>query len=426
MRRKKTIEEFIEESKLIHGDKYNYSLVEYKNKNTNIDIICQKHGVFKQLPKLHLKGCGCIACFYDSIRFSLDEFINLCNKIHNNKYDYSLVEYVNVKTKIKIICPIHGIFEQRANSHLSGQECMKCKIDNERKTLKEFINESKNIHGEKYNYSLVEYKNCNTKIKIICPKHGIFEQYPPNHLIGGCKKCANEKMKLNQIDFLERCKKIHGDKYDYSLVEYELSSKKVKIICLIHGIFEQSVNSHLNGRGCRNCYDERQKSNTTEFIKKVQKIHGCKYDYSLVEYKNSYTKIDIICPVHGIFKQTPDSHLRLESNCPNCKTISKSEIKIFDYFKFNNILFETQKTFDGCKNKNKLRFDFYLPEHNTCIEYDGYQHNTSVSYWGGENGLKYRKNNDKLKNEYCEKNNIRLIRIQHDEDIEDKLDNFKT
>ena len=125
MRRKKTIEEFIEESKLIHGDKYNYSLVEYKNKNTNIDIICQKHGVFKQLPKLHLKGCGCIACFYDSIRFSLDEFINLCNKIHNNKYDYSLVEYVNVKTKIKIICPIHGIFEQRANSHLSGQECMK-------------------------------------------------------------------------------------------------------------------------------------------------------------------------------------------------------------------------------------------------------------------------------------------------------------
>ena len=361
-------------------------------------------------------------------KLTTEEFIKRSKLVHGNKYDYSLVDYEHSHKKVKIICPEHGVFEQRANSHLSGQKCRKCKNDGVRKRLDEFIIESKKIHGDKYDYSLSKYINCFTKMDIICPKHGIFKQSPLNHLIGGCKECGKEKMRLNQFEFIERSKKIHKNKYDYSLVEYKLSRMKIKIICPNHGIFEQTVNSHLSGQGCIKCYKENQKMNINEFLRRAKKIHGDKYDYSLVEYKNNYTRVEIICPIHGIFKQSPDSHLRNETNCPTCKSKSKSEMKIYNYLKLNDIVFETQKTFDDCKFKNKLRFDFYIPEHNTCIEYDGEQHNISIKYWGGENGFKYRKNNDKIKDEYCKNNNIRLIRINNKkiEEIEKILNNFKS
>jgi len=110
-------------------------------------------------------------------KLTTKEFINRAEKIHRNKYDYSLVEYVNTKTKIKIICKKHGIFEQTPNNHLCGKNCPKCH-DYNKLTTKEFINKAEKDHGNKYDYSLVEYVNTKTKIKIICKKHGIFEQKP--------------------------------------------------------------------------------------------------------------------------------------------------------------------------------------------------------------------------------------------------------
>ena len=196
---KKTTEEFIQDAYCKHGDKYNYKLVDYKNSSTKVKIICPIHGIFEQRANNHLGGRGCFKCGYISSsklqRKSKNDFIKKSNKIHDNKYDYSLIDYKNSSTKVKIVCPVHGTFEQTPNHHLRGQGCKKCGYDNITDLLslstEEFIERSKKIHGSKYDYSLVKYKNTRTKIKIICPIHGIFEQTPGNHLNGkGCKKCV--------------------------------------------------------------------------------------------------------------------------------------------------------------------------------------------------------------------------------------------
>jgi len=132
-----------------------------------------------------------------SKRLTTKQFIDRAKKVHGNKYDYSLVQYKNTKTKVKIICPVYGIFEQTPHAHLQGQNCYKCGIiiknNKLRKSTEQFIIDAKEVHGNKYNYSLVQYKNWSIKVKIICPEHGIFEQTPSNHLQGnGCPKCGNE------------------------------------------------------------------------------------------------------------------------------------------------------------------------------------------------------------------------------------------
>jgi len=155
------------------------------------------------------------------------EFIQKAREKHGSKYDYSLVEYINTRNKVKIICPEHGVFEQRSSAHIEGQGCLKCsgKIN---LTGLDFINKAKIIHGNVYNYTLVEYKNMKTKVKIICPKHGIFHQMPYNHLIGkGCLKCG--KNIFSNIDLIEKMHKRHNNRYDYSLLKYTTTNNKIKI-----------------------------------------------------------------------------------------------------------------------------------------------------------------------------------------------------
>ncbi len=190
-------------------------------------------------------------------RLTTEDFLKKAKEIHGNKYDYSLVEYKHSKEKVKIICKEHGIFEQRPNSHLLKMGCPKC-AKNWKKSFEDFIKKAQEVHGNKYDYSLVEYKDTKTKIKIICKKHGIFEQRPNIHLKGGgCQKCANIKMSLiKTLDteiFIKNAKKIHGDKYDYSKVDYIHNKKYVEIICKKHGEFFQRPNDHLQGRGCVKC-----------------------------------------------------------------------------------------------------------------------------------------------------------------------------
>jgi len=351
------------------------------------------------------------------------EFIIKSNNIHNNKYDYSLVEYINSKTKVKIVCKEHGVFEQQPNNHLLGYGCSKCgKIKQTSKiklSIKYFINRSNIIHNNKYDYSLVDYKNNYTKIKIICPIHGEFEQNPKHHLEGkGCSLCSGNK-KLNSVIFIENSKKIYGDKYDYSLVDYKNNYTKIKIICKKHGIFEQTPHSHFNSSGCRYCVIDNNRLSINEFIKKSKDIHNNKYDYSLVDYINNHTKIKIICEKHGIFEQTPINHLN-GKGCSSCKD-SKGEKEIRKILENNNILFEQQKKFEGCKYKKYLKFDFYLPKYNICIEFDGIQHFKSNNYFGGEKLFNQQKIRDKIKNEFCDVNNIKLIRISYKDNIEKKL-----
>lgn len=219
-------------------------------------------------------------------------------------------------------------------------------------------------------------------------------------------------------EFIDDSKKIHGDRYDYSLVDYKNSYTNIKIICSIHGEFPQTPQGHLSGQGCKKCYG-RLVSDTNSFIEQSNIIHNNKYDYLSVNYINSNLEVKIICKKHGEFNQKPYIHLQ-GKGCSDCNE-SRGENKIKSILLNNNILFENQKTFDGCKFKNKLRFDFYLPKYNICIEYDGEQHFNEISYYGGKNKLYKTKIYDKIKTEYCKNNNIKLLRIKYNENIEDKL-----
>ncbi|APU92762.1 DUF723 domain-containing protein [Salmonella enterica subsp. enterica serovar Anatum] len=189
-------------------------------------------------------------------------FIEKARKVHGDKYDYSMVVYVSNRTPVMIICPEHGMFLQRPDHHLSGSGCLLCGVkqrsDKRRLTQEEFITRAREVHGDKYNYSQVEYQNSDTNIKIICKKHGEFMQIPFNHLKGhGCPSCGFEQNAKQQTstakEFITRAREVHGDRYDYSLVEYEHNKKPVKIICKKHGEFIQIPNNHLTGAGCPSC-----------------------------------------------------------------------------------------------------------------------------------------------------------------------------
>jgi hypothetical protein len=352
-----------------------------------------------------------------------EEFIERSNKVHNYKYDYSEIEYVNTNIKVSIICNKHGHFNQTPMSHLSGRGCPECG-NNKKVTNEEFIERCSLLHNNKYDYSLTEYKSKSKPIKIICPEHGVFESTPQSHFFKkvGCKKCKGRV--YNTEDFIKKSKLIHNNKYDYSLVEYKNNKSVVKIICPEHGVFEQIANYHLSGCGCKICGGTNEKTSEC-FIELSKSIHGDLYDYSLVEYKNNREKVKIICKRHGIFEQIPYSHTG-GSGCPSCYE-SKGEREVKKYLDSNNIVYESQKKFDNCLSINyiNLRFDFYLPEKNICIEYDGEQHFRVHEYFGGEEGYKTLKQNDNLKNKFCLKNNIKLIRIPYYDfnKISDILDN---
>lgn len=174
-----------------------------------------------------------------------------------------------------------------------------------RLTNEEFVKKAKKVHGEQYDYSQAKYEHARKKITIICRYHGKFEQLSANHLLGqGCVKCSyisrSNKRRKSKEQFIGEAIKIHGGEYDYSQVVYKNSRTKVKIICSKHGGFFQVPYSHLKGHRCRKCHPSCM-SNKIEFIKKAHKIHKNKYNYSEVIYRNSYKKVEIICRVHGFF-----------------------------------------------------------------------------------------------------------------------------
>ena len=352
------------------------------------------------------------------------EFIEKAKKIHGNKYDYSKVNYVNNHTKVEIICPEHGSFFQIPNSHLASRGCPKCS-GNVRKTTEQFIEEAKKAHGNKYDYSLVNYVNIHTKVKIVCPEHGIFEQGPLDHLRGvNCPKCgrinAGISKKRTTEQFIEEAKKVHGDKYDYSLVNYINSHTKVKIVCPEHGIFEQTPENHfLNKQGCAICA-KRVRKTTEQFIEEAKKVHGNKYDYSKVNYVNAHTKVEIKCNIcNSIFTQAPHEHLK-GKGC-SCSKQSHGEKEIEKFLKENDIIYSAEKIFLHCRDEKPLPFDFYLSELNIAIEYQGIQHYKPIEIWGGEKQLHLQRHHDWLKRKYCRDNNITLIAISYTEDIEEKL-----
>lgn len=188
-----------------------------------------------------------------SRKFSNEDFILKSIKIHNDKYDYSKVDYIKSSEKVIIICKEHGEFKQRASNHLRGRGCYNCK-KSKKYNNSIFIKKSKVIHGEKYNYNKVIYNNSHDNVIITCKTHGDFSQSPTNHLSGkGCTLCGIENNKHSSDYFIGKCNNIHNSKYDYSLVNYINIRTSIDIICKEHGIFKQRAKNHLDGQGCPKC-----------------------------------------------------------------------------------------------------------------------------------------------------------------------------
>lgn len=272
-------------------------------------------------------------------------FIEHGSKIHSNKYDYSLVKDVKTRDdKVDIICPVHGPIQQTVRDHLDGKECRKCGWLKTRVTLEDVINRAKAVHGDRYDYTeakLIHGKD--TTITIRCRVHGEFTQRMDGHLRYGCEKCAIDAFKLSTEEFLARSKAVHGDTYDYSLVDYEGNLGKVTIICKKHGAFEQKPYNHYRGTGC-----------------------------------------------------------------PKCK-ISHGERLIKLFLDKNNIIYNTEYKLDG----TTYRYDFYIPELNLLIEYDGQLHFDRNNSHGGVKSLRVVQKIDKLKNALAEERGYFLLRIHY-------------
>lgn len=281
------------------------------------------------------------------------DFIERAKKIHGDKYDYSKVEYVASQKKVCVICPIHGEFWIRPNDHLNGHGCKKCAIENRVKknkcTTSLFIEKARQVHGDKYDYSKVDYTNNYTNVCIICPKHGEFNARPSNHLNGqGCPICgrisASEKLRKKTSDFIEAAKKIHGNKYDYSKVEYVNNETKICIICPEHGEFWQIPSAHLRGQGCPDC-------NNSTLEKEVYKI--------LMGMSISNERYSNIGGLLG--KQSVDFYLYKENVAIECQGIQHFiNTELYDETLEENIERDIRKK-EICE-KNGITIKYYIRE----------------------------------------------------------------
>jgi hypothetical protein len=287
-------------------------------------------------------------------------------------------------------------------------------MSNKKLSTQEFIRRSNIIHNNKFDYSKSIYINQKTNLTVTCPVHGDILVRPDRHLSGNeCFKCANRYMS-NTEEFIKKSKLKHGNKFDYSKSNYIGSSNPITIICPTHGEFTILAQSHLKGFGCIKCVNDNQTKATDQFITESKSKFKDKFDYNLVNYKNSKTKISLKCNKHNyVFDIRPDSHLSGSGGCKICKS-STGELKISNYLQDNNISFIAQNTFDDLNYKTTAySFDFYLPDFNLLIEYDGIQHFEPVKFFGGVKTLNRIQKCDNIKNEYARKKGIKLLRIPH-------------
>ena len=389
--KKLTQEEYINLVKQKHGEtKYDYSSINYINISTKINIICNidNHGVFEQTAKNHKDGQGCPKCVGRGR--TIEEVIKICKEKHNYKYDYSLITSNLTQKYIDVIEIKTGlIFRQTLHNHLTGQKPIKI-------TTESLISRLKEIHNNEFSYLIDKEVVGNSEIiNIVDNKSGDVFQYAIDNHLNGAKP---NRITLNR--FLIKSKEVHNNKYDYSLVKDITGINNiVNITCPKHGVFTQKVNNHMNLKdGCPKCVGRGLRT-TESMIEDFKKIHFDKYDYSLVVYKAN-GKVDIICKEHGIFKQNIYKHL-LGQGCKQCSSNSIGEEYIKIYLEKNKIKYINQHGFDTYKYINKLNFYFYLPKLDVLIEYDGLQHFEPVKDFGGIEAFKLGLKRDEAKNKWC-------------------------
>lgn len=347
-------------------------------------------------------------------KVNIDEVLSRFKEVHGEKYDYSKVVYKKMHSNVSIVCPIHGEFLQTPHSHLAGQGCPKCGIDSRaekrRDTTESFIKKARLVHGDKYDYSKVVYVGSQDGVTITCPIHGEFQMRPNSHLMGeGCRRCKNEKLSKIFSDstevFIKKAKSVYGDKYDYSLVEYNGSYIPVNIICKKHGVFAAVPNGFLQGHGCPTCGHESShhlKYDNEKFVSAARKVHGDKYDYSNLEYSGIFSQVKVICPKHGEFSQRAVDHLS-GCGCSKCgSNSSKFENEVYEFVHqlCNDAVEHDRQILDN------MEIDVFVPSKSIGIECDGL-------FWHSE--VKKKNTYHMMKTKKCSEKGVRLIHIFEDE-----------
>ena len=260
-----------------------------------------------------------------------------------------------------------------------------------------------------YTYeSLPESFLSSDRIPITCLKHGEFLQRAVHHYYykTGCPKCA-ENVQMTTAQFVEKANEVHDRYYDYSSTVYEDGGSKIIIKCPKHGLFEQRAGGHLQGRGCWECSHDSKRLTVDEFKTKASSLHGSRYDYSLVLFHTNKDKVKIKCPVHGIFEQCVNDHLKRQG-CHHCKT-SKGEMEISEILTRHGINYVREYSLPD----SKFRYDFYLPDQNILIEFHGEQHYKPVEIWGGKKALRKQRVTDRKKRDLAKTSNIPLVTLNY-------------
>ena len=345
--------ELIQKAELIYGDKYEYRFVKYLGYNIKVCLVCPEHGEFWKTPDNFLHGQKCQLCKKQEpkkrIYYTNESFIESARSIHGDKYDYSKVHYEKSSKEVCIICPEHGEFWQKPEIHLAGHGCPKCGISRIKEKTSDntniFISKARSVHGDRYDYSKTKYVKATEKVIITCPIHGDFEQLPYNHLSGhGCTKCNRPEVH-NTEDFINRSRKAHGNKYDYSKTVYSGCDKKVTITCPEHGDFEQNPNDHMNGHGCPQCgfsnicesyvgewLNKHGIENTRYYITDLIKITG----HIIIDYRAIINGEEVWVEYNGL------THYELviffhNNDVENFKNQLRRDEKVRNYCKKNNI-----------------------------------------------------------------------------------------
>lgn len=288
-------------------------------------------------------------------------------------------------------------------------------------TAVQFIEKCRTIHKDKFDYSKTKYIHHKSKVVIICNvcKYE-FVIFPYSHLhTGGCRKCQVKKLPQNTLwtheKFLQEAHKKHGDKFEY-LSLYKGMERKIEIKCkeCKHEFKTNAYNHARGGTGCPKCrykkLPQNQPMDITLFEERCKKVHDNKYEYC-GDFCGTNHKVSIFCKIHQKwFRQKAGSHLFDNDGCPYC-CASKGEEKVEDLLKELNVRYEVEKSFEQCVNTEALFFDFYLPDYNACIEYDGKQHLYPIKWFGGKKNLEYVQRCDTIKNKFCADNGVSLLRI---------------
>lgn len=332
-------------------------------------------------------------------------------------------DYTGANNKCTIKCELCGHIWNAVPRSISHSKCgcPNCQVAKLKHDKSEKIFIKK---LQSTNFELLKYIS-HKKVIVKCKVCGYIRQTTSSNILRfGCNNCAiqrvSDSQRLIKEDFIKRAIEIHGNFYDYSKVNYKSYNSKVEIICPIHGSFWQTPGHHLSGQHCPKC---KGRIDTEEFIRLSKQIHKNLYDYSLSEYKDVYTPIKIICKKHGVFYQLPYVHYGVGCGCQKCK-MSHGEELIMHFLDKNNILYIYQKSFEKKNKKGRFVVDFYIPKLNMIIEFNGQQHYYAVDIFGGEEKFKQQKERDEDLKQFCKDLNIRLLEIKYNQDVDQTISMF--